>query len=76
MPEQLIRSPFFTSKMQHLVRKGAVYILDPKYFEHFLLAFRLERNAFAHRPYSYGLHYNCNQFVTAVLKRLLDLTWQ
>ena len=65
--------PDFASKITHLTAKGAVFALHERYARHFHTAFHLERVRFRHRPFSYGLHYNCNTFVRCVLERIVQL---
>ena len=61
-------------KISHLIDVGRIFVLDEPYANNFWMAFRLEFIRFKHRPFAYGLHYNCNTFVACVLQRVLQLT--
>jgi hypothetical protein len=61
----------FRKRMNHLNDKGNMFVLHDKYTVFFDDAFRLESIHFNCQPCSYGLYYNCNTFVTNVLRRLV-----
>ncbi|WP_039058646.1 hypothetical protein [Enterobacter sp. Bisph1] len=63
----------FDSILQHLCRKGRLFVLHDVYAAVFENAIRLETINYKYRPFTYGLHYNCNRFVINVLKRLIVL---
>jgi RHS repeat-associated protein len=60
-------------KLQHLVAKGAVFMLDEMYSKHFKLALEDEEDYFVGQPYSYGVHYNCLRFSVNLMKRMHHL---
>jgi hypothetical protein len=52
------------AKLLHVIEKGVIFVLHDEYTQHLRMALHLERIYFRHQPFAYGLHYNCNRFVT------------
>ena len=61
-------------KIQHMIKKRVLFVLDDKYSQHITRAFEEERLAFTRLPYSYGMRYNCHRFALEILNRLQGLS--
>ncbi|WP_116138741.1 RHS repeat-associated core domain-containing protein [Trinickia diaoshuihuensis] len=62
-----------SEKVQYMINKRVLFVLNEKYSPHFMAAFEAERRAFTKLPYSYGMRYNCHRFVFEILRILYDL---
>ncbi|WP_039058643.1 hypothetical protein [Enterobacter sp. Bisph1] len=62
----------FVGSFTYLCDKGSIFVLNDNSATLFETAYRQEIENIKGRRYSYGLHYNCNTFVTNVLCRILQ----
>lgn len=62
----------FISYFTEVLDKGALFELHFHTADFLEIAYRAEIDNIQDKPYSYGLHYNCNTFVVNVLNRILQ----